>query len=213
MDIVIFLLIAFGISRIPVIGKYVKVVNTMIHESGHALMAMLTSGKVYSISLFANTEGVARTGSRFWVGRVLTSIAGYPFSSFVSFVLMYFLFHQKYEIICYALLGFVVINVLFWVRNIYGILWLLTFGAILGVIWYTGFTTWGVYLITLFVSIVFVEAIYTAFIILWLSIREKENAGDARNLSRSTFIPTVIWGLLFALQSLYFGYLGITHWF
>ena len=56
-----YLIAAFILGIIPVVGKYVAVINTFLHEVGHALIAYLLGGRVHSISLFANTEGTAVT--------------------------------------------------------------------------------------------------------------------------------------------------------
>ena len=39
---------ALLVSRIPVLGKFFRSTNTLIHESGHALLTLLTSGNVVS---------------------------------------------------------------------------------------------------------------------------------------------------------------------
>ena len=176
-------------------------------------LRLLTGGKIYSISLYASTEGLASTGSRSKLGRILTSIAGYPFASAVSFLLMYLLVQKEYDMICYIFAGFIVVNLVLWVRNLYGIVWLLIFGAMVGSILYFDYPSIEIFAIKVFVAIIFSEAIYTAVVIFILSIKDKQNAGDAKNLAKSTFIPTAIWGVLFMAQAFYFGYLGIQLWF
>ncbi|HPT04353.1 MAG TPA: M50 family metallopeptidase, partial [Bacteroidales bacterium] len=73
--------ISLLLTRTPVIGKYFRVVNTMIHESGHALMTLFTSGSILKVELFSSTEGdtVTKSSSRFC--QMLIALAGYPFSS------------------------------------------------------------------------------------------------------------------------------------
>ena len=69
-EFIMFLAVAFLIGRIPVVGKYIKSVNTMFHEDGHALFALIFGHGTNKIELFANTEGVAETlttkGIRGW---------------------------------------------------------------------------------------------------------------------------------------------------
>lgn len=49
---------------------------------------------------------------------------------------------------------------------------------------------------------VLMQSIISAFVILKLSVTDRRNAGDATNLARFTFIPTLVWGALFFVQSL-----------
>ena len=72
----LFLLLAFILLKVPVLGKYVSVVYTVFHEFGHALVSKLTGGHIEKIELFHNSEGVAWSSNRFWLGRVLTGLAG-----------------------------------------------------------------------------------------------------------------------------------------
>lgn len=216
-DIFIFVFAAFVIARIPIVGVIFKGVNTMIHETGHALFSLVFGHGTKQINLFASTEGVAETlttkGIRGWIPRILISLAGYPFASAMSLLLMYLLVQEKYNMICYILLGFVLVNFVLWVKNLYGRLWLIIFGGIIGSILYFDYPMMEAFLLKVIVAITFSEAIYTALVILYLSIKDRHNAGDATSLAERTFIPTVIWGLLFVAQALYFGYMGIQLWF
>ena len=39
---------------IPVVGRYIRVLETMTHESGHVLMALLSGAKINKINLFSD---------------------------------------------------------------------------------------------------------------------------------------------------------------
>lgn len=208
--LVIFIIIAFILLKIPVIGKYVAVVNTLIHEVGHALVSKLTFGSVDKIELFSNTEGTAWSSSRFWIGRVLTSLAGYPAASATGFLFLYLIYNQKYIYVLIILLVVLIFSFIFWIRNLYGLFWVITFSAfIVALIMYNN-TILTENVLLFITSIIFVESITSAFTILKLSITQPTNAGDATNLWKSIiFIPSPVWGVLFFSQSLVFGYMGI----
>ena len=55
----LFLGLAFVLLHIPILGDYFSIINTVIHESGHAIIALF-GGNVESISLFMNGDGVDR---------------------------------------------------------------------------------------------------------------------------------------------------------
>ncbi|WP_181350790.1 M50 family metallopeptidase [Thalassobacillus sp. CUG 92003] len=209
-QMVIGVILAVVLTQIPIIGRYFSVVNTLIHESGHSLMALLTGGEVRRISLFASTEGATMTAHRSWLSQVLTSASGYVFSSVIAFLLFYLIYKGHSHIVIYILLGFLAINLVFWVRNVYGIFWLVTFGA--GFIWMlrSGHETVIQYVLVFIASLLFVKAITSAFEIMVLSFISPHQAGDATNLAQATWmLPAQVWGILFFLQSLYFGWLTI----
>ncbi|WP_373889935.1 M50 family metallopeptidase [Neobacillus cucumis] len=46
----LFLVIAYLLIQVPVVGNYVRIINTLIHETGHAFIALL-GGKVENLNL------------------------------------------------------------------------------------------------------------------------------------------------------------------
>ena len=199
----------FIINRIPYIGKYMRVVNTLIHESGHAIAALITSGEVYTVELFSDTSGTAVTKTKGKFSQFLVSIAGYPFGSAVAFVLFYIINNGEYRIVLYILACFALLNLMFYVRNTFGIFWLVTFTALIFVInFYEGeflqyaFTAW-------LSGIMLFEALYSSIELVIIAKKNPKSAGDAYNLKQITGIPAMIWALLFVAQSGYFIYLSI----
>lgn len=194
----------------PIIGKYIAVINTLIHEVGHALIAKFTFGEVEKIELFADTSGVAWSSSRFWIGRVLTSLAGYITASATGYLFLYLIISQKYIYILFILLVVLIFSFFFWIRNLYGFLWTLTFSSlIIGLVLYDNkILTENILLFI--TSIIFVESVLSAFTIFKLSFTQPTKAGDATSLWKSIIlIPSPVWGLFFFAQSLLFAYLGI----
>jgi len=51
----------------------------LIHESGHALFALLSSGEVYEVELFSDRSGTATTKTNGKFSRFLVALMGYPF--------------------------------------------------------------------------------------------------------------------------------------
>jgi riboflavin transporter FmnP len=206
------LLVSFVLMRVPILGTYLTVVNTMIHESGHALMALLTHGDVAAMSLFMNTEGATWVASASRFGQILTSLAGYVFSSVAAFAFFWLLKKSKHSLVCCLLLGFVAADLLLWVRNLYGILWLLTFGALLIYLLRSSRTMLVRYAMLFICGIVWVDSIWSAVQVLELAVLYPSSAGDAANLARYAVLPAFVWGALFVLQSLFFGWRAVRVW-
>ncbi|MBU8907639.1 M50 family metallopeptidase [Desertibacillus haloalkaliphilus] len=193
---------AFIVSHIPIVRQVFATVNTLIHESGHAIAALLTSGKVYSVSLFLNSEGLAQTGTRSWLSKFIVSYAGYTFSSAIAFISFYFISTGRTAVIFYGLFTLAIINLLFWIRNVYGILWLFGFLGFCLYIEYNQLSALKEHF-TLFVAcIVLIQSVSTSFAVLYLSLIQPSRAGDATNLAKLTFIPATLWGFVFFGQSI-----------
>ena len=189
----------FIINRIPYIGKYLRVVNTLVHESGHAVAALICSGEVYNVELFSDTSGTAVTKTKGKFGQFLVSIAGYPFG--------------EYRIVLYILACFSLLNLMFYVRNAYGIFWLITFTAIIFLVNFYGgeflqyaFTAW-------LSGIMLFEALYSSIELVIIATKKSKAAGDAYSLERLTGVPSMLWALIFVAQSGYFIYLSINFFF
>lgn len=204
-----FLIVAFLLIHTPIIGNYAKVINTLIHESGHAFIALL-GGKVERISLFMNSEGATYSSQTTWFGNFFTSLAGYTFASFMAFLSFLLIGKRKQTILIDILLGFIFLNLIFWVRNPYGIFWLCSFAAGFLILLIKGSPGLRDHLLLLIASILLVDSVKSAYEILYISLFQPHAAGDAANLARLTVIlPAPIWGAFFFLQALWFCYYGL----
>lgn len=204
------IIVSLILTRIPYIGKFFRVVNTMIHECGHAFMALFLSGEVVKINLFSDTSGVTVTKVRRKIPRLLVSFAGYPFSALVAFIIFYLIKDEYYTVALVVLMLFAVISLLFFVRNFYGIFWLIMFliagGFIIEFDSLSILNAWMVFLASLLLT----DAFVSGFILLKISIENPTGAGDAANLKKETHIPAWIWSLLFCIINGYFAYLTVS---
>lgn len=200
----LYVALAILLTHVPFIGNYVRIVNTLVHESGHAFIALI-GGDVHRISLFMNTEGVTYTSHRSWIGGFFTGGAGYVASSLMAFIAFWLISRKKYKILIGILVGLILLNVLLWVRNIYGVFWLLSFGTGFILLLYKGSVNVIQNCLLLIASILLVESVSSAFTILKLSFLQPYSAGDATGLAETTvFIPAQVWGIILFLQSLVF---------
>lgn len=205
----LFLVLAFVLIHVPILGNYVKVINTLIHESGHALIALL-GGNVEKISLFMNSEGVTYSNQSTWIGSFFTSLAGYTFSSFMAFVSFWLIGMKKHTILIDILLVFIVLNLIFWVRNPYGLFWLCSFAIAFLILLIKGSQNLRENVLLLIASVLLVDSVQSAYEILYISIFQPQAAGDAANLAHLTvFIPAPLWGIFFFLQALWFCFFGL----
>lgn len=210
LEFAVFIVAAFFLLNVKVVGPYLSIVNTLFHEFGHALAAILTFGKIDRIELFSNTEGTAWTSNPYWIGRVITSFSGYPFASAISFLFMYYLNVGNYLHILIIIALVVIFSLIFWIRNLYGFLWSISSIVALYFLVMYGSDFWIEKILFLIVSLMFVESIKSSWTILKLSFKQPLDAGDATNMWKSiVLIPPQVWGVLFFLQSVLFTHLTI----
>jgi len=209
-----FILLRLLFFKVPFLSKFFKIINTAVHELGHAVISLLLSGKVQKIELFSNSEGVTVTQcSRPWKAFFI-SLAGYPFASTISYFCFYLLqkgFERE------LIIGFIVLFILMlllWIRNLYGFFWVIFFGGSNAALLYYIADPKILFMVALFyVTILFIESLLSALIILYLSFRIPQQAGDSTNLQNYTHIPTWFWGIFFAVFSIFVTYKTIIHFF
>jgi hypothetical protein len=200
------LILAAGLSLIPLVGKFLNVLNTLFHESGHAVMALITGGGVMNIKLSADTSGAAQTKSKYWLGKVLTSLAGYPISSITAWFFFWLIQHNKVNYVFYVIISLILINLILWVRNAFGMIWLLVMGILTFVVYFYIDGEYQRYFAVFCASIILFQSIYSAFTLLVLAVKNPAKAGDAKNLSTFTYIPSIVWAILIFTFALFAAY-------
>ena len=190
--------LALVLPRIPIIGKWFNLINTAIHELGHALMALVLEGSVKKIELFNDASGTTTTSTKTKFGSFLVAFIGYPFSSVVSYFIFYLLSvgYEKGVLIAISIL-FLFMLVL-WIRNIYGAIWIIVFCAFNGYLIYINNVEYIQIVTLLYAVFIAVDALFSALTVLFLSVKQKDKAGDATLLKKITGVPAFIWGLIFA---------------
>ncbi|MCT2536995.1 M50 family metallopeptidase [Aquibacillus koreensis] len=210
MEVVYYIIIAFLLTRIPLVGIYVRLIYTVIHEVWHILVAKITGGKGHKIAVFQDTSGVATTSSSSWISRILTAYAGYTGASLTAMFLFYFLHTGHHGTVLVILLTVLLLAVIFWLRNGFGFIWALSLIGLLFLLLEQQWQTLHIHISYLFASIILVESIISAAHIMVISLARPRRAGDATSLQQATFIPALIWGFIFFWQSVYIGYVTLS---
>lgn len=194
-------------------SSFFRNVDTLIHEFGHALLTLLLSGKVHYIYLFSDHSGVTySTVIEMWQF-IPISLAGYMLSAIFT-ITLFFLYNRNKQQKGLIILSLItLICVILFVRNTYGIIWCIGFIALnIGAYllpwkWIRDFY----YLLIAFICLV--ESVIGPVYLLVKSITLPAGAGDAANLSEITFVPAIVWSLLFALFAIWCASKSITLFF
>ena len=75
--------------------RYITVLNTLFHEAGHALTAVLTGGGVYTIRIHTHDSGLTHTWYASLISRWLTTFAGAATPPLAGLGLAYLVSEQK----------------------------------------------------------------------------------------------------------------------
>lgn len=196
----------FGVyfsCRIPYLGVALRVVNTMMHEFSHALVAFLFSGKIQSVKLFSNTEGEVTISGGSKVVQFLTALAGYPLSALSGVGMMYLLMNDFADFALWTITGISAVLLLLFVRNLYGVLWLIGFIGINGVFLFFEFQSLQVLFGLIYSFVILSESVHSVFSLLIISLKNPKSAGDAAVLSKLTFFPVVFWAIVFVFINLF----------
>lgn len=193
-------LVTAGLAAIAVLApgawRRSRHVLTIVHEAGHALVAVATGRRLSGIRLHSDTSGltVSRGRSR-GPGMVLTALAGYPAPALLGYGAA-LLLAQGRSLAVLWLAVLLLAGLLVWVRNLFGLLLVLVAGAALGAV-----TWWGREL----------HQSLAAWTLTWFLLvgsarpvaemqasRRGRRAGtsDADVLARLTGLPGAVWALL-----------------
>jgi peptidase M50B-like protein len=194
-------------------------VVTIVHEGGHALVALLVGRRLRGVRLHSDTSGVTLSRGRpTGPGMVATTLAGYLAPSVLG-------------IGCAALLAFGHITALLWlivlllaamlvvVRNAYGIASILVTGAAVFLVsWFTSAQVQAAFAFA-FTWFLLVAGIRPVLELQRSRRRHRAPDSDADQLARLTRVPGLVWVLVFgaigvsALALAAYWLMPVTSWF
>jgi hypothetical protein len=182
--------------------RLARTVITIVHEAGHALVAVLCGRRLRGIMLHSDTSGLTVSrGKPTGPGMVATALAGYPAPAALGLLFSLLIVADRLGavlLICAVL----VLGVLVMTRNAYGVFALVVVALGLGAVAYYGtadIKAGFVHLITWFLLLGSVKPVF--------ELRRKRRSGAARDsdadqLARLTGLPAPLWVLVLGTVSL-----------
>ena len=118
-DVLFYLMLisAIIVISIPVIGKYFRVFNTLIHENAHATMALLLNGSLKRMELFSDLSGSATTTTKSKFATIIVSFVGYPAASFSALGMLYLIDKHFYTELLIGILFLSVVSLVFFCKE------------------------------------------------------------------------------------------------
>lgn len=176
--------------------RFARNVVTIVHEAGHALIAVLAGRRLQGIRLHSDTSGVTVSrGKPTGPGMVLTALAGYPAPALLGLGFSGLVTAEQLS----AVLGVaaaLLLGVLVMVRNAYGVFAVVVSAVVLGLVALfagPGIQAAFVYLITWFLLFGAIRPVFE------LQAKRRRGAArdsDADQLARLTGVPAAIWLLV-----------------
>jgi len=207
------LLACLVVMYIPYIGKYIRVLETMIHEAGHVLMAAIVGVKISKINLFSDTSGETHIAGAGKLKTVLIALVGYPFSSAVAYVSFWAINHAYHTIFVGTLCAITLFFLLFYIRNKFGIFWAITFIAANAYLLYMQKTKFINILASIYADILFLSSLFSCLILVYLAFKSPNKAGDATLIKKSVHIPAQLTALVFLAVCAWIAFLTVIHFF
>jgi hypothetical protein len=198
--IILLSIAGFLLCRIPFAGKWFRGFDTLFHETGHALVALLVGGDTHAIDLYADTSGKTIFSAKGKIRNLLIYLAGYPFSALCGMIIYVSIWLQQQQFALLFLVSVILLNMALWIRNTYGWAWTLINLAGLFSLLYLNVLIWDQVFLVLIASWVSIDALYSSWVLLMLNF--KKPAGDAGELQKITHIPAPIIAFLFLLFNL-----------
>jgi hypothetical protein len=178
--------------------RWTRIVVTIAHEGGHALVAVIAGRGLTGIRLHADTSGLTvSTGARRGPGLVFTFIGGYPAPSLLGIGGALLVAGDQAALMLWIAIALLVATLVH-VRNAYGVFSVLATGALVGAVaWWGEARVQDVFAAALCWFLLFggMRAVHE------LRRTSRRGASDADMLGSLTFVPRGMWILLFWLTA------------
>jgi peptidase M50B-like protein len=201
-EVLVAAVVALAVVGWTVSWRVARGVVTIVHEGGHALIAVLAGRGLIGIRLHADTSGVTTsTGHAGGLGLVLTFLGGYPAPAALGLVGAVLVATDRAAALWLVVV--LLVATLVQVRNAYGVLSVLATGAAVGAVaWWGDAVLQGAFAAALSWFLLFGAV---------RSVRELQRGrrrgvllggeSDADALARLTGVPGGMWAALFWLAA------------
>lgn len=194
-------LAALLLVLMPLSWPWVRMGVTVVHESGHALVAVLVGRRLRGIRLEPDTSGVTVSRGRpRGPGMIAMLAAGYLAPALIG-VGAALLLAAGYSVALLWLLLVLMMLLLVWIRNLHGLLVVVLGGAgVLLVSWYAGPQVQSV--VAYLVAWLLLLAAPRPVLELLRGWSRRRRTTDPDQLADLTHVPAVLWALFMLLANL-----------
>lgn len=183
---------------------------TLVHEAGHAVVAVLTGRRLNAIRLHTDTSGLTlSTGRPRGPGMMATAAAGYLAPAALGLGSVALVRADETDIALYAGLGVLALMLVF-IRNWFGLLVVVAAGAAVSALVWKADSDIQDFAALTFAWFLLLAAPRTVLDLWAHRRRSRTRTTDADILARLTHLPAAVWNLVFLLLT--GGALGTAVW-
>ncbi|GAA1732584.1 M50 family metallopeptidase [Aeromicrobium alkaliterrae] len=185
-----------ALVAVPTAWRLTRHAVTLVHELGHAGVAVLTGRRLNGIRLHADTSGLTVSrGKPRGPGMVATAAAGYLAPSVVGLALIGAVHAGWVQEALWVALGLLALTLVF-IRNGFGLLVVLLAGAAVGLTAYRADPLWQVRVVEAAAWFWLLAGPRTVVELFSHRRRSRAATSDADVLARLTHVPAVVWNLV-----------------
>lgn len=201
----LFLLAAIIIHQIPLVSIPFKWLESYFHEISHGLAALITGGTIVKIQLFPNGAGLctSRGGSA-----LLISFMGYAGASIWGAIIFSLASAHKRLALTFSslLVALLVLSIGFWVRDVLTLIIILLLLVLLLLPYKFKKLHYFQPLLQLTGMMVLLNSLYSP-----LHLFDGRSIGDGAALAELTFLPELLWVVIWLTIAMFSLYLLATH--
>ncbi|MDP9073490.1 MAG: M50 family metallopeptidase [Actinomycetota bacterium] len=174
-----------------------RLIVTAVHEGGHAVAAVLVGRKVSAVHLRANSSGVTfHSGPAGRVRCLVTAAAGYPAPGLVGLIGAFAIARGHPDLWLVGLLVLAAVNLVLWVRNLFGMLMMVL--GVAGLVWLVLNGSAGAQALAGMVGVWYLAI---GGLRASLELRGHAQASDAREVGRLLHLPVALCKAGFVLSA------------
>lgn len=201
-------LAAVAVIAVSTAWRWARNVITIVHEGGHAFVAVLTGRRLHGVRLHADTSGLTYTaGDRRGFSAFATLFAGYIAPAALG-LLSAWLISMGYVVLLLWLNLVLLAALALFIRNAYGMAATAVTGVVIfAVAWWANgdMQSIVVYAGTWFLLIGAVRPVWET----WVHRRRGQRQSDPDQLAHITGVPAIVWLIVFAMLNVSALVLGI----
>jgi hypothetical protein len=173
---------------------------TLVHELGHAFVAVLSGRVVHGIRIRRDHSGDAMSTGRGGFGTVLSGVFGYPAPAIVGAALLWSVFNG-YTALALLVGGVVLVLTVLVIRNLFGVLVVLGSAATAVALWFYATPEMQGYALLVLGVALLVGSVRGLLTVIGVhtSRRAQLRTSDAYLLYRRTGVPSPVWLAVFAV--------------
>ena len=195
----------YFIPQLELVARPLSLLSTLVHELGHGLTALLLGGDLHRLTIWSDGSGQAEYSGAFgrlaFAATAAGGLLGPPIGALAMFLASRSPRAARYALS--ALLLLLLVALLMWVRNLFGLAFVASLcGLLVLLLWKGGRLA---QLVTAFLAMQLTLSVFSRSDYLFTS--RAETAGgmapsDVAQIADALFLPFWFWGALIALMSL-----------